>query len=422
MPPSDLGLTTNGALPSEGMYKKSSLLLDQSEAAQQSAMDYLQQSLASQRDISPSQGIAAALLAAIPTLGGYLIGKSVGTTKIPTGLYGAGVKNLAPTGAFAGGLAGSQIGADASKDYTTAIEADNLNKRKVLAAEAEIQNNRAQQLRQEANTVENQALSIDADIAKMPLELQLYAKQQQIARDAQVGAHIASRNYDNAHPPEGKTLSPAAIELGKKIGLDLSQVAPTELNVLNNVAREKRLAEGQDANLSGEKVMPPSQKTKDSLGSAVLVKEIGNKYIGQLENIAKTNPSYLEMNIAKVLPATDLGQLQKDLGLFAVQLRNAREAGIMTDKDEARYREYLTIGSLDTFNSVLGRMKELQQITDLTAKATLTSAKAGQENVSKYEELLGFKAPTSLATPQAPAGFNPQDPGYLAWKNSQGRK
>lgn len=386
--------------PAYGMRQKADFTREQSDLASESAMDLLSRSMASQREISPTQGIAAALLAAIPTLGGYLIGKSVGgTPKLQAGL-GLTYDDLAPTGGNVGGLAGSQIGANASKDYTGAIELDNQHKQKVLAAEAQIESDRAQQLSQQANTVENAALSIDADIAKMPLELQQFARQQEIQAQKQMSVHAANRAYDNANPSEGRAYSPEAIKFARdKLGIDLTNQSPGEVSSITRLAEEQRRAEAQDINLSGNKKIPPSVKTKEKLDSAILVKQIGNRYMSDLQKIAQTNPSYLERNISAVLPATELGKLQMNLGLFAVQLRNAREAGIMTDKDEARYKEYLTIGKLDTVGSVMGRMQELQDITDLTAQAALTSAKAGQENVTLYEELLGFKAPTSLANP-----------------------
>lgn len=265
MAPNDFGSNPSApSSPSDGMTRKSLLLSEEAALAQDSAMDLLSRSMASQREISPSQGIAAALLAAIPTLGGYLIGKSVGTSKVPEGVLFDPSK-LDPTGGYVGGLAGSQIGANASKDYTGAIETDNLHKQKVLAAEAQIENDRAQQLRQQANTVENAALAIDADIAKMPLELQQYAAQQKIAEQSQIRAHIAKSQYDNAHE---KQFTPAEIEIAKKVyGVDLSGSSPQGINVINNIGAEQRRIEGQNfrqrqsaipgfVNLSGAELNP----------------------------------------------------------------------------------------------------------------------------------------------------------------------
>lgn len=287
MAPNDFGLNPSApSSPSDGMTRKSLLLSEEAALAQDSAMELLSRSMASQREISPSQGIAAALLAAIPTLGGYLIGKSVGTTALPSGLTNLDPSKLNPTGGYVGGLAGSQIGANASKDYTGAIETDNLHKQKVLAAQAQIENDRAQQLRQQANTVENAALGIDAKIAMMPLEMQQYAAQQKIAEQSQIRAHIAKSQYDNAHE---KQFTPAEIEIAKKVyGVDLRGSSPQGINVINNIGAEQRRIEGQDfrqrqsalpgyMNVSGAELSPSTaaklseqnfgiQKTKQLLG------------------------------------------------------------------------------------------------------------------------------------------------------------
>ena len=75
-----------GMDPAQGFTRKSLLESESSALAEKDAMGYLTQALRSQREVSATQGIAAALLAAIPTFGGYLLGNSVGQSKIPAGL------------------------------------------------------------------------------------------------------------------------------------------------------------------------------------------------------------------------------------------------------------------------------------------------------------------------------------------------
>lgn len=154
---------------------------------------------------------------------------------------------------------------------------------------------------------------------------------------------------------------------------------------------EKRRQEKQDIEMSGAKMKPPSEETKKRMTSAITVKDIGDKYIADFEAQAAKDPSWLSRNVQKQLPATELGKLQRDLGLFAVQLRNAREAGVMTEQDFERYNGYLTIGEKDTMSSVLGRLKELKDVTDITTKAVIKSAKAGYENMDKYEKMFGIE-------------------------------
>ena len=68
-------------------------------------------------------------------------------------------------------------------------------------------------------------------------------------------------------------------------------------------------------------------------------------------------------------------------------------------------------------------MQELQEVTDLTVKATLKSAKAGNENTKKYEALFGIdpaemnsvKGGVSPSMDKsASAKDKNKDPAYLA--------
>lgn len=133
------------------------LLRSQSDIFAESAIGKLQKALeARSGQISPSQGIAAALLAAIPTVGGYLVGKSVGAPDIPEGVYFPGMnykefsQMAGGSGAAAGGIAGSQIGARASGSYLGSIE-------KAKEAEADTYEKLAKEDSQRAAQIGNRA-------------------------------------------------------------------------------------------------------------------------------------------------------------------------------------------------------------------------------------------------------------------------
>lgn len=179
----------------------------------------------------------------------------------------------------------------------------------------------------------------------------------------------------------------AVTSLGLPAGTNMK---PAQLRALTNAVAQKRLAEGQKARLEGDYTTAPSKDTKSKMGDALLAKQIGDRYLGEWDNVAAKDPGYLERNVLKELPATEVGKLQKDLELFAVQVRNARENGVMTEQDFQRYKNYLTLTDLDTVKSVRNRLKELMDITDISAKSTLRNAKAGKENVSGYMDLWGF--------------------------------
>ena len=94
------------------------LLKEQAKLHSNNAMDLLRKALASQAEVSPSQALAAGLLAIVPTIGGYIAGKSIGSPKLSPHL------RLTPdqltqnmTGGPQGAMFGLTSGASAAEDY-----------------------------------------------------------------------------------------------------------------------------------------------------------------------------------------------------------------------------------------------------------------------------------------------------------------
>lgn len=113
--------------------------------AESNALEYLRASLQKSADVSPSQGLAAALLAAVPTLGGYLIGKSVGAPDIPAGVYGMDMSKY-QTGANAGGAAGAALGNKVSGDFLGALDANQAQQNSVYEKMAALESAKATRL------------------------------------------------------------------------------------------------------------------------------------------------------------------------------------------------------------------------------------------------------------------------------------
>lgn len=385
---------------SDGYTRQALMLSEQEAKADENALSYLQKSLTKSRELTPEQGIAAALLAAVPSLGGYLIGKGVGSAEVPDGLYNVG--KLAPTGASIGGQMGTAIGMNSAKNFVDTTNARNLlddkNQADVYQKMSAMEQQRAARLEQQAATATNAGLALDAKVAMMPLE---EASQMRIQNAASANSLSNSMALE-AERATRDAIPPDMIAFAKANGIEIPVGAKSsQLNAITAAKEAMRREEGQDIRLSGQNVIPPSAKTKEKMEAVLATKSIGDRYLGKLQEVAKGDPSILERNALKSLPATELGALQQALGLFAVQVRNAREAGVMTEPDFQRYSSYLQIGNLDTIGSVMARMRELQAVTDLSARATLTAAKAGRENVKGYEELLGFSVPTTLNAKKA---------------------
>ncbi|OQB10428.1 MAG: hypothetical protein BWY21_00349 [Parcubacteria group bacterium ADurb.Bin216] len=131
-------------------YRNNLVLLKKTqEESDNKAMKYLQEALKSSAEVTPTQGIAAALLAAIPTFGGYLIGKNVGSPDLPEGYFEAGGTRAAigldklQTGGAYGGLAGAQVGLGSADSYLKGLEADQAQANKIYNQMASIEANRA---------------------------------------------------------------------------------------------------------------------------------------------------------------------------------------------------------------------------------------------------------------------------------------
>jgi hypothetical protein len=180
------------------------------------------------------------LLAAIPTLGGYLIGKSVGAPKLPEGVYfkGMGVdefgKIAGASGGASGGLAGMQVGLENQEKYKNSI----LEDPKILAAQAQNEMYRSKDLTNDQNALIQAQLGNEAAEKRMNSE---FAQRRELERlkgeedrktaaakppkpsdDPAAAAAAAKAMYDNAVKTYG---SAAVAELEKIQDPDLMSQA-----------------------------------------------------------------------------------------------------------------------------------------------------------------------------------------------------
>lgn len=398
--PSDTDLYEHGVA---SPYQDKAMLLSEARAlAEDNATSLLMSALNKQADVSPEQGLATALLAAIPTIGGYFIGKSVGRPNLPEGYFEAGGTRAAigldkgQYGAEYGALAGLGAGTEAAQGYLKALEGDQAQRNEITKSLANIQMNRASRLETQANQYEIAALNKQAELDMLPIkeasQMRLQNNSAQNTMERQL--ELQSRK-DALEKLDPETLAKVQESLGLPSNPNMTT---DQLRVVTNAIAEDRRKINQDTRLSGENLIPPSSETKKAMTNVLQTKGIGERYINQFSQLAANNPGWLERTVESVLPATELGQLQDALQLFAVQVRNARESGVMTEQDYKRYSSYLTLKPLDTMQSVLARMRELQVVTDISADSILTSAELGQENVSNYRKLFPSKINPTVAT------------------------
>lgn len=127
------------------------------------AMAMLQQALNSQAEISPSQALAAGILAIVPTLGGFVAGQNIGTPKLSPHL------RLSPDELMklqdVGPKLGLQTGAAAAGQYLGGINQNFEKNKEVLKSQAEMEAKQADKYQTSANAVQAHRLNKEADVA-----------------------------------------------------------------------------------------------------------------------------------------------------------------------------------------------------------------------------------------------------------------
>jgi hypothetical protein len=158
--------------PTGGFQSQALQLSAKQAVAEESAMNYLRNALNKSPEVTPQQGIAAALLASIPTLGGYMIGNAVGRVKTPEGVYfkNPDTLNQYQTGGAAGGAMGAQLGGESSMGYLKSLEAQQAQRNKINEEMAQEESKRAYALGQEANQASMYAAKQQANKEMIPLE------------------------------------------------------------------------------------------------------------------------------------------------------------------------------------------------------------------------------------------------------------
>lgn len=186
-----------------GGYKEPALALSRKQAeSETSAMDLLRQSMQRQAEVTPTQGLASALLAAVPTFGGYLIGKSVGNADVS----GLGInsfdeyKKLAGgTGAYAGGLAGAKIGGEASGSFLKGLDEQQAARADVLQKQAQLEAQQGARAGEEATNLVARGLAQQDRERMIPMEEQ---SQIRIERERARTREATQSGLDAPLPPE----------------------------------------------------------------------------------------------------------------------------------------------------------------------------------------------------------------------------
>lgn len=192
-------------------YTREALRLSEEQTkAQDNAMQLLARSLATPQ-ISTGQKIAASLLGAIPTLGGYLIGRSIGRPDIPEGTFFKGTSpaefsKMFSVGPGFAGAQGAEVGQKAVESYFDDINKSYTETRPVLTAMAGIESKRADDLGDKAFKLEEQQMENEEWQRRLPLQAQNQIMVNEAIADATLERQKEFHDHQIANPgPERAT-------------------------------------------------------------------------------------------------------------------------------------------------------------------------------------------------------------------------
>lgn len=389
-PPYDEEEISGDPLANFGMplvyQQQTSALQMQETQAEQSAMEYLRASLNKSAEVTPMQGLATALLAAVPTLGGYLIGKSVGKPQIDMSVPEG--TNLTPaqlssinrqydpsqyqTGAMAGGLAGTKIGMESAGGFLKGLDAEQERKNAIYEKMAALESGKASRLQGMESNLLSAGLAAGQRRADA-LDPELQAAEVEQARQIADAQYSARSKYLPAGQGDEIFITE---EMAAKLGnpnLAGQTMSSRAINSINNVQAEDRREDAWNTKKTGGIPLTVNAKVTEKLGAAdnafaaqerlrelynTAVQQIGPGFVqafarqglaalpanAQQEFIGYLNGLAMELNRAVDPTPSDAGkmaQLQKlqasiENGNFLQQLdfevKNARRAALAAVK------------------------------------------------------------------------------------------
>jgi hypothetical protein len=312
---SDADATIDMNMPREARPNQTSgsLLEQQAQMHNNKAMEMLQKTLDSQAELTPQQALAAGMLALVPTLGGYIAGRSIGTPKLSPHLRLSQEQlEQSMTGGPQGAMIGLAAGNRAAQQYVGGFDKRQERDDKIRVAMAEIESRQGEQ----ANTA-----------------------------NLQVQAHEANRLFDAQNPLPNNRQAPATPEekeakiheLLRFAGKQLTEEdetairnsindAVTQSDLYRNAEYSRRLI-GEGKRQSGEIAMKPSQTVMDKLGAGDNV-EVAQERLRSLATKAldKLGPgfgqAYLRKGL-KLLPANEQQEFMANLEAAGMEMNRA---------------------------------------------------------------------------------------------------
>jgi len=355
------------------------LLASQADIHNNKAMDLLKQSLATQAEVTPSQALAAGVLALVPTLGGYMAGRAVGSPKLSPHLR-MSVDDLATygTGGAQGAMTGLAAGTQAAQGYLGSFQT-NLDKQN--------------KTRQEMAGLESKMGQEETDFQH---QLIANAAQQsdalRNAKELKTFEHNLEGNQGSRITPE--MVADIATRTGKTPEQVLAEVSlpKDEFYKLQNYAYRE-----------GGNVKPPGTEMATKLEA-----QDSFKYaVGQMRKYAQQmqgDPGFVQaVKAGKVtdafkVPGSPAYLFYAWSDLAKKTLARQNDSGALTQLDVEMFNP-LVVGSpvYDTPESIMARIDELDKYSDMKAQSVITRAGQTGRNVT------GVKAASSTTVPPTQA-------------------
>lgn len=245
------------------------------------AMSYLRRALDTTPQVSASQGIASALLAAVPTIGGYLIGQSVGRPKTPEGFYFDNQKDMALMSNDAG-VQGANAGTGLADAYLSEI-----------AKRQELQ--RAQYLKMAELKAREEADQRDVDARAQNIRAQTEAQKELIPIEEASRMRIINAQRGDREPTMWDMFSPAQKQylLERKSGAT---------------------AEGEPVDSAGYSL---DMAAKKQIAGVLTNREKGYELANELEQIPNM-AEFLKLKTASALDPNGIDAKMKAIGAYII--------------------------------------------------------------------------------------------------------
>ena len=361
------------------------------------AMEYLKQS-AQGNSYTGEQGIAAALLSALTTVGGYAIGRSVGMPNIPDGVT-IPTSHLAGLGGAAGGAAGAQLGGSLADDYFKQIGADQQRQRDLAKAQAAMEEQNSQRAETAKNQIVGAGLNKQAEIDMLPQREASQIRIGQAGQNAILAREKAEVDQGLRTPggvgftSETVPLTPAQItEVAKSTGMD-----PSSLRTVGDANRAIRMAQeggrnSRSANALAIKDRPGESTTLAVTEPIALGKDI-QQSIGELQGALGSDPSLVTKAWSTLPLGSDAYNAMKQL-----QINGARAAKVLEGRVNETtlklYTDLMTSINTEPLSAVIKRSDRFVQALNDDSKFKIEALGATGRDVEGLRGLLPTPTPS----------------------------